>query len=101
MAYKKGQILKFGSKNAMEKELTKIRKTRRAYPGGKRGEWKIRVGQTKMTKATTHKTTKHKTHKTTKPKTRKTTKPKTRKTTKHKTRKTTKSKKGTTKKRRR
>ena len=85
MAYKKGQVLKFGSKNAMEKELTKIRKTRRAYPGGKRGEWKIRVGQTKMTKAT-----KPKTHKTTKPKTRKTTK-----------RKTTKSKKGATKKRRR
>ena len=96
MAYKKGQVLKFGSKNAMEKELTKIRKTRRAYPGGKRGEWKIRVGQTKMTIAN-----KPKTHKTTKPKTRKTTKHKTHKSAKPKTRKTTKSKKGATKKRRR
>jgi hypothetical protein len=55
-AYKKGQILKFSKKTEMEQELAKIRETRRAYPSGTRGNWKIRVG--KMKKGKTSRTTK-------------------------------------------
>jgi hypothetical protein len=50
-AYKKGQVLKFSKKSDMEKELAKVRETRRAYPSGKRGEWKIKVGIAKKSKA--------------------------------------------------
>jgi hypothetical protein len=46
-AYRKGQTLKFSKRSEMEKELAKIRKTRRAYPSGKKGNWKIKVGAMK------------------------------------------------------
>jgi hypothetical protein len=46
-AYKKGQIIKFSKKTEMEQELAKIRETRRAYPSGSRGNWKIKVGKMK------------------------------------------------------
>jgi len=49
-AYRKGQILKYSKKSDMEKELAKIRKTRKAYPSGKKGDWKIKVGAKKKTK---------------------------------------------------
>ncbi len=45
--YRKGQVLNFRKKTAMEKELTKIRETRRAYPSGTKGNWKIKVGKKK------------------------------------------------------
>lgn len=45
--YRKGQVLRFSRKSEMEKELVKIRKTRRAYPSGKKGNWNIKVGAKK------------------------------------------------------
>lgn len=49
--YRKGQVLKFSKKSEMEKELVKIRETRKAYPSGKRGDWKIKVGPKKKSKS--------------------------------------------------
>jgi hypothetical protein len=49
-AYRKGQILKFRKKSEMKKELEKVRETRRAYPSGKKGDWKIKVGAKKKSK---------------------------------------------------
>jgi hypothetical protein len=49
--YRKGQVMNFRKKTAMENELTKIRETRRAYPSGKKGNWKIKIGAKKKTTA--------------------------------------------------
>jgi hypothetical protein len=49
-AYRKGQVLKFSKKTEMEQELAKIRETRRAYPSGSRGNWKIKIGEIKKSK---------------------------------------------------